>query len=227
MASEVDICNLALGHIGDSATVSSLSPPEGSAQAEHCARFYPMARDSILEQHPWGFATFRTNLALLSDAWPEWQYCYAVPTDALNILAVLPPLASNDYSVSYSTSGSMAYGDMSGMPTVSGGNYQPQPYSVESLDDGTDVIYTDQESAALRYSARVTDTTKFSPLFTDALSWLLASYLAGPVIKGDAGAAESKRCLQMFTAVMGKATISDANQRRNTISISTPWMSGR
>ena len=56
MASEVDICNLALGHLGDNATVSSISPPEGSAQAEHCARFYPIARDALLEMHNWNFA---------------------------------------------------------------------------------------------------------------------------------------------------------------------------
>ena len=46
MASDVDVCNLALAHLGDEATVASISPPEGSAQAGHCARFYPMARDS-------------------------------------------------------------------------------------------------------------------------------------------------------------------------------------
>ena len=49
MASEVDICNLALGHLGDNATVASLNPPEGSVQAQHCARFYPIARDALLE----------------------------------------------------------------------------------------------------------------------------------------------------------------------------------
>ena len=59
MASEVDICNLALSHLGDTATIASLDPPEGSAQAEHCARFYPIARDSLLEMHAWGFATSR------------------------------------------------------------------------------------------------------------------------------------------------------------------------
>ena len=48
MPSEVDICNLALGHLGDSATVATIDPPEGSAQAEHCARFYPIARDARL-----------------------------------------------------------------------------------------------------------------------------------------------------------------------------------
>lgn len=51
MASEVDICNLALARLGDNATVASIDPPEGSAQAEHCARFYAIARDSLLEMH--------------------------------------------------------------------------------------------------------------------------------------------------------------------------------
>ena len=46
MATEVDICNIALAHLGDDATIASLSPPEGSAQAEKAARFYPIARNN-------------------------------------------------------------------------------------------------------------------------------------------------------------------------------------
>ena len=72
MASVVDICNLALGHLGDPATVSSIDPPEGSAQAQHCARFYPIARDSLLEMHSWNFSTYREALAHLQPA--EWIY---------------------------------------------------------------------------------------------------------------------------------------------------------
>ena len=63
MASEVEICNLALARLGDAATVVSIDPPEGSAQAEHCAMFYPMARDTLLAQHPWGFAQRRVRPA--------------------------------------------------------------------------------------------------------------------------------------------------------------------
>ena len=54
MASEIAICNLALSHLGDAANIASIDPPEGSAQAEHCATFYPIARDSLLEMHDWG-----------------------------------------------------------------------------------------------------------------------------------------------------------------------------
>jgi hypothetical protein len=41
VASSVDIANLALAHLGDEAAVTSFDPPDGSAQAEHCARLLP------------------------------------------------------------------------------------------------------------------------------------------------------------------------------------------
>lgn len=226
MASDVDICNLALSHLGDTATVASIDPPEGSAQSEHCARFYPIARDSLLEMHSWGFATQRAQLALLGSAWPEWQYAYALPSDTLNILAVLPPDASNDYSQTFNITN--VWGVTSNYPPFPGvGQYVPQAFSTEALPDGTGVIYTNQVDAVLRYTVRVTDPAKFSPLFVQALSWHLAGMLAGPIIKGDAGAAEAKRCATMMQAWLTKALESDANQRRINVQQITPWVSGR
>lgn len=216
MASEVDICNLALGHLGDTATVASLDPPEGSAQAEHCARFYPIARDSLLELHSWGFATKRVQLAQLGTGWPEWDFAYAQPSDALNILAVLPPNATDDYSIGAGN-----------VPVAAGGSYVPQAYSCEVDANGADVIYTDQDLAVLRYTALVTDPTRYSPLFVMTLSWHLASMLAGPILKGDAGAAESKRCTAMMQVYLSKATESDAGQRRINPQHNVSWMSGR
>ena len=213
MASEIDICNLALSHLGDTATIASLDPPEGSAQAEHCARFYPIARDSLLEMHAWGFATRRAKLALLASGWPEWSYAYAQPADALNIIAVLPPNSSDDYS--------------SGVPDSAGGPYVPQPFSCEINETGASVIYTDQADAVLRYSASVSDPTRFSPLFTMTLSWHLASMLAGPIIKGDAGAAEAKRCIQLADAIARKAALFDAVQDRGQPTHTPGWVSAR
>jgi hypothetical protein len=216
MASEVDIANLALAHLGDSATVASLDPPEGSAQAEHCARFYPIARDSLLEMHPWGFATKRVQLAQLGTGWPEWDYSYAQPADALNIIAVLPPDSTDDYSIG-----------LSSVPMSAGGSYVPQAYSCEVDANDADVIYTDQIDAVLRYTALVSDTTKFSPLFVMTLSWHLAAMLAGPIFKGDTGAAEAKRCTAMMQIYLSKATESDAGQRRINPQHNVGWISGR
>jgi hypothetical protein len=207
MASEVDISNLALAHLGDSATVASLDPPEGSAQAEHCARFYPIARDGLLEMHAWGFSTVRQPLAQLSTTRGEWAYCYLQPNNVLGILAVLPSGVTDDYSEN--------------------GTYTPVPFSAEVDELGNDVIYTNQVDAIVRYTIRQADTTKFSPLFVTALSWHLASMLAGPVIKGSEGSAESKRCSEMVKHWMGEAGESDANQRKITPTHNVTWMSIR
>jgi hypothetical protein len=59
-----------------------------------------------------------------------------------------------------------------------------QPFTVETLSTGDMVVLTNQELAVLRTIQRITDTTKFSPMFIDDLSMLLGSYMAGPVYKG-------------------------------------------
>lgn len=218
MASEVDICNLALAHLGDNATVATLSPPDGSAQAEHCARFYPMARDALLEMHTWDFTVSRVALALLSTNATGWAYTYAAPSNVLNLLAVLDPAAPDDYSATVH----------SGSWYDAAGQYTPQPFQAEvDAATGADIILTNQVDATLRYSKRVTDTTRFSPLFVRALSWMLASELAGPVIKGEAGATMAGRCNAVFMKLLTQATAADANSRQVKPRQNVAWMAGR
>ncbi len=189
MASEIEICNLALGHLGDTATVASIDPPEGSAQAEHCARFYPIARDMLLQAHGWNFATRRIQLAQMAEVPYGWAYAYARPEGALDVFDIQFQNTMDFAQPSY-------------------------PFVCESDADGNEVIYTDVENAVARYIVRIADTTKFPPLFTLALSWQLAGMLAGPVLKGDVGAAEAKRCAQMAQAYLSEAKVADARQRR-------------
>ena len=222
MATEVDICNLALAHLGDDATIASLSPPEGSAQAEKAARFYPIARNNLLEMHTWNFAAKRGNLALTTNTLDQWDYAYVAPADMMNPVAIISPSSQNDYATR------MSAGDTPGgitsnyAPTIVAGQYTPQQFAVE----GT-YIYTNQENAVLRYQAYVTDPTLFSPLFINTLSWHLASMLAGPVIKGDQGAAEAKRCTQTMVQYLSTAKQSDNLHRDITVEHIVPWTSGR
>jgi hypothetical protein len=226
MASAVDICNLALAHLGDTATVSSIDPPEGSAQAEHCSRFYPIALNSLLEMHYWSFTTKRVTLAQVTNNWPQWKYAYAIPGDANNIISVLPPDATDDYSTKF-TPTDTPYFAANYAPVTSAGRYVPQQYNKEIDADGNGVLLTNQENAELRYTAFVNDTTAFSPLFVLALSWHLASMLAGPIIKGETGAAEAKRCAQMFALFESQAEASDAVQRNIKPEHIVPWTAGR
>lgn len=222
MSSEVEISNLALAQLGDSATVASINPPEGSAQAEHCQRWYPIARDSLLEMHDWGFATKRAALAALNNPWSQWQYAYAKPSDALKILAILDSAAPDDYSQPYPLNASAALlnGDQRGV-------YTPQPFVTETDDNGNEIIYTNQIDAVARYTKLITDTAKFSPLFRDTLATYLASYLAGPVLKGETGIAVGEAKLKQALFKLANAKLSAAQQQRQDTAHQVPWLAGR
>lgn len=228
MSTKVDICNLALSHLGDSATVVSLDPPEGSAQAEHCARFYPIALATLLERHPWGFATVRAALVPTTNPSTTWKYAYAMPSDSVNLLAVLAPDASSDTSVATLNPTIWDYGTST--PTVNWGTvYTPQDYIAESQADGTEIILTNQIGAILRYTRLVDDTSRFTPLFTETLSWLLASKLAGPVLKGESGRKAAVDCLGQSEVWFRKAVDSDSSQRqvKQTAHQSVGWLNVR
>lgn len=242
--SEVTICNLALSHLGDTANVQSIAPPDGSVQAQLCARFYPVARNSLLEMANWGFATRRVKLAevknptLDSNGNGPWKYAYALPSDVLNALAVVPAGSPDDIEAWFGAPATDCYPPypQGYLPVPGAPIYVPQPYAIETQTDGSQIVLTnvgvdagDDASAAavLRYTAVVTDTTQFSPLFGLALSYLLASMLAGPILKGDAGTTAAAQQLQLFNAVKGQAVSSDANQRRTRVEPAVSWIRGR
>lgn len=159
MASEVSLCNVALGLCSNEANIASLV--EGSVEAQLCAQFYPLARDELLAAYNWNFCTKRVALATITNLWSGWQYCYAKPNDCLSAICVLLPNATDDT--------------------------QTQDYIQELTTDaqGNDVqaIYTNVQSAVLKYTKMIVDPTKFSSLFNSTLPFLLAGYLAGPLTK--------------------------------------------
>lgn len=223
MAADVDICNAALAMLGDVANVSSINPPDQSAQASHCARFYPIARDALLEMHTWGFATVRVALALApTNPSSSWQYAYLAPANVLNYLAILDPNAQDDYDVGLQMAGTLP---ASVQPMV--GVYTPQPFQVEADLNDNQIILTNQANAVCRYTAVDTATTDFSPLFVQALIRLVAMHLAGPLIKGAEGRQVAQSMGQEFEIWKGKAIDSDANQRRVKLSYGASFIVNR
>jgi hypothetical protein len=199
MASLVGIGNLALAHLGDDATVASIDPPEGSAQAEHIAMFLPIARDVLLEMHDWRFSRFRANLALTDVAYSSWTYGYAQPADCIVLRKVLP------------------FG------------YFDEERDAADFEQENDTILTNVQTPVAVYSKRVTDPTKWSPLFVSSLSWLLASYIAGPLLKGDTGQAAGVKCYQVFLTEFARASVSSANasKRVQRPDSSASWIAAR
>jgi hypothetical protein len=192
VASVVDICNTALSHLGEEAEVIQIAPPDGTTQSVHCGRFYPIARDQLLEMHPWTFATVRVSLALVAAGAPsEWAYAYALPTKCLKPHAVYRPDGLDDA--------------------------EGEDFIVESASDGNSIVYTNVPEAVLRYTRLVEDTTKFTPGFVMALARLLASLLAGPIVKGTTGIQVAQSHMKFFAVELASAKTQDSNtgQRSN------------
>jgi hypothetical protein len=190
MASEVDIANLALANLGEDASVSSFSPPDGSPQAEHCARFYPIARDACLEAHAWKFAKRTLQLdAPLDDTVDGFGFAYALPSDCLRVIGIYPEGFRSDISTRYT-------------------------FETETAASGARILLTDVESPYLIYVRQIVDPSKFSPTFLTALSYLLASMLAGPVLKGESGQTANKYWLAVWRAYIGTAATLDASNQR-------------
>jgi len=193
MASVVQICNMALSHIGSEARVSSISPPDGSVEAGHCATFYDMARTEMLEPGSWRFTLKRTELAQVTNSSEAWAYAYALPADCLAPRRILRP------------------GSTLTVFTEDRFEYSPNDNDSADFEVEADVIYSNEPDAVLLYVRDVTDTTKFTPSFTSALSYLLSSYLAGPIIKGNEGTRVGDAMRQRATAIAAVAAEASAN----------------
>lgn len=61
MATEIDIANLALSHVGSSNRITALDGV-GSEENRQCFLHYVPARNAMLAAHPWNFAIKRTTL---------------------------------------------------------------------------------------------------------------------------------------------------------------------
>ena len=200
MASATDICNMALSHVGADTAVTSISPPDGSVEAGHCARFYAIARAEMLEDHTWTWSKARATLAETTNASTIWAYAYALPSDCLSPVRVLQQSILFDFLTQP-------------FPTLVTADELEQWTERGSADFEVEgqVLYTHEPDAVLLYTRDITDTTKFSMKSVVALSYLLASYLAGPIIKGEPGATAAAKFRQAYDLKKGQAAAGDAN----------------
>lgn len=205
MASTIDICNLALAHLGEIPNISSIDPPEGSAHAEKCERFYPIARDAALEMRNWSFALKRVQLAQVPDNATHWAFKYALPSDIIRPIAI--PVPGFAFNVEF-------------LPSAIGST---KPNSSDFITEGG-FLYTNTDDAQLLYLFRLTDVTKFTPLFVNSVAWLLASYLAGAITRD----MDIKQwCYQMFERELGLSAQSMANGSQTTNHHVPSWISSR
>lgn len=199
MASIVSICNLALSNLGKD-NISALS--EATAEARACNQFYEHARDLLLQGYPWRFAGKTASLAEVTNDKPgAWSHAYNRPVDCLKVRAVRPQYSTVDPC----------------QQTAAEEN--ANPYDIEG---GT--VYCNLSPAFLRYTFRLTDPTKYSGLFIEALSWHLAVRLAMPLTRDPKMRADT---WQLAMRTQAAAEAADANEVRENSDHESELVAGR
>lgn len=187
MATQTDICNMALGHIRAQSPVDLITViTETSNEAQACNLYYDQLLHELLVMHPWVFATKTVELAAHADDPPaDWGYRYGKPADCLR------PLAITTSSVTSQT--------------------DPIRYTLELNIAGTaETILCDIDDAWLRYTSSASDEAVFSPFFVAALGWRLAMEIAIPLT----GSTELLQyCQAGFTSAINRATTVNYNQQ--------------
>jgi hypothetical protein len=180
---DVDIANLAIGHLGISNGITSLNPPDQSAPAQACAFHLPKIRDWLLQAAPWNFAY--TYIALTSDgsnvpnttyAFPGWHYAYQYPNDCLQPIAVCTQ-AGIRYGPQYWSS---FWFPFLGLTTV----IPKVPFKIiqSQASPGQLAIATDIPAPAfLFYIASVSNYQLWDPMAREALAGYLAHRVGGPL----------------------------------------------
>jgi len=89
MATELELVNAALLRVGSETITAGEFATPLEERAVAVDAFWPIARRSVLREHPWNAVTKRDTLTVDGTA-PEWDYTtrFAVPANTLRILNV-------------------------------------------------------------------------------------------------------------------------------------------
>jgi len=204
MASEVEVCNLALGNIR-AGSINSLK--EGSLQAQTCKLRYPILRDRCLREIPWQFNRTIRALATVTGDIFNWAYAYQYPVDCLKIHRMIGafeelPAGSADVVSREIDSQVLPLKDIRSQI----------PYEVFNFDNNK-LIGADQCDLRIDFAVKVTDPNMFSDDFILALSHLLASEIAIPIVGAELGRALRKDSLQLYKEYMSSAIADDMNDQ--------------
>ncbi|PHS70691.1 MAG: hypothetical protein COB23_03185 [Methylophaga sp.] len=188
MATEVDICNLALSR-AKAGSIGSLQ--EVSPQADQCRILYGITRDAVLAEFAWHFAKKTRALSLKEVVPDEWLYAYDYPNDCEKINYLFPV----------------------GVVSYQYVKAQAIKYEISSVGSSK-LILTNTENVGASYTKLVTDTGLFTQKFIQLVAWLLASDLAIS-LGGDSGQRLSEKALKMYEMKLGVAKAHDANEQNN------------
>jgi hypothetical protein len=204
MSSEVEICNLALSNIR-AGSINSLD--EDSLQAQQCKLKYPIMRNRCLTELAWGFNRKLRALSVLTTEIFNWAYAYQYPTDCLKIHRLVgsyEELANADADVVSRLIDSQL------LPISDLRN--KVAYEVFNFDNNK-TIGANETELRIDYSAKVTDPNLYTDDFILALSHLLSSELAIPLIGAKTGRELRSDSLTIYKQYLDAAMANDLNDQ--------------
>lgn len=210
MSSPVEICNRALASIR-AKSINALD--QGTFEAQICTLYYEKARDKTLADYDWGFNNQVVALAKHASVTVfGWTYVYAYPTDCLHI---------NFLRRNIDESGSIVQGVSASSNKIIEDSYSYRPSDHPPVeyeiyhDKATDavVICSHEDNLRADIRARISSVKHFSLDFEMALSYLIASMIAVPIVGEQKGRALQQTNLALYTGLLGQAKAKSANQR--------------
>jgi len=198
MASQVDIYNLSLNHLG-MREVSSITEDTPSVDALNT--FYQPCLDDLFGEYKWPFATVKAALVSATDttAELEWSYIYVRPTAAATVWYVynestLTTKDEQEFEVIYQSSTNRR------------------------------LICSNLETAYAEYTHKLSDTTLYSPKFVLALSYKLAASCAGTLLRD---IKTGSQIMEMATMYIQEAKRIGFSEKRKKITPTSSYKSAR
>lgn len=201
MADEVEICNLALSNIR-AGSINNLG--EKSPQAQICKLKYPIMRDRCLRDAVWNFNRGIKALASIDVEIYNWAYAYKYPVDCLKIHRIIPEYEEVTGDVSVVS----RLIDTQILPIT---DYRRQvAYEVFNFSN-VKVIGCNETTLHIDYAIKITDPNLFSDDFIIALSHLISSEVAIPLVGVEKGRSLRSDSLQLYEQYISSASESDMN----------------
>lgn len=211
MASQIDICNLALSNIR-AGSINSLT--ESSLQAQMCSLKYDFVLGMVLRENAWGFARTRVPAQLSTQAIYGWLYAYIYPNNCRHINRLV-----GEEEQLYSTSFITTYYPYNYDALRADIKRRKIPYEIFNFS-GIRYIACNDQNIYIDYVIDITDPNLFPEDFILAFSHLLSSEIAVPIVGGDQGSKYKSEELKLYQAYINDATVNDMNEEQKDDPIS-------
>ena len=196
--SNTSIINMALGKISSKRITNYEDATENSPQAIQGRLHFEQTRDALIRSHYWRFASDRSSLTqdATDPEGDEYDNQFILPTDFLRLKSVF----GNNYTATENTK---------------------YTFAIEG-----DRLLTNESSVDIRYIKKVTDPTKFDPLFVEVLILSLALKMLPALAGGDS---KLYKDIQTELRLLVPSVRTLDRQETNTIGRNNrrPWLESR